>query len=98
MTAMLTAIELENFKCFGSQKIPLGPLTLLTGLNGMGKSSVMQSLLSLRQTQYEMLATVGLRLNGDLVRLGTAGAVLFRGATRDEIQITVTSERERAGW
>jgi predicted ATPase len=53
---MLRALELTNFKCFAKQRIELGAITLLTGLNGMGKSTVLQSLLLLRQsdvlTQY----------------------------------------------
>ena len=46
---MLERIKLENFKCFKSQEIPLGSISILTGLNGMGKSTVLQSLLLLRQ-------------------------------------------------
>lgn len=47
---MLRALELTNFKCFAKQGVELGALTLLTGLNGMGKSTVLQSLLLLRQS------------------------------------------------
>jgi len=47
---MLRALELTNFKCFAKQRVELGALTLLTGLNGMGKSTVLQSLLLLRQS------------------------------------------------
>ena len=37
---MLRKIELKNFKCFESLSLACSPLTLLCGLNGMGKSSV----------------------------------------------------------
>ena len=41
---MLTEIELNGFKSFKHQKIPLRPLTLLCGFNNSGKSSVIQAL------------------------------------------------------
>jgi predicted ATPase len=47
---MLQALELTNFKCFAKQRIELGAITLLAGRNGMGKSTVLQSLLLLRQS------------------------------------------------
>jgi predicted ATPase len=47
---MLTEINLYQFKRFQDELIEFFPLTLLTGINGMGKSSVIQSLLTLRQS------------------------------------------------
>lgn len=46
---MIDEIRLKNFKCFREVSVPLGPLTLLAGMNGMGKSTVIQSLLLYRQ-------------------------------------------------
>ena len=34
---MITKIELSNFKCFRRLELKCAPLTLLCGLNGMGK-------------------------------------------------------------
>ena len=47
---MLARIELRHFKCFEVLKLPLRPLTLLSGANASGKSSVMQALVLLHQT------------------------------------------------
>jgi predicted ATPase len=47
---MIRNVHLTNFKCFQQEKIPLNQLTMLSGGNGVGKSSVIQSLLLLRQT------------------------------------------------
>ncbi len=47
---MLTDINLYQFKRFKNESVELYPLTLMTGINGMGKSSVVQSLLILRQS------------------------------------------------
>ncbi|WP_312393918.1 DUF3696 domain-containing protein [Chryseobacterium sp.] len=47
---MLTDIKLFQFKKFKDEPVELYPLTLLTGINGMGKSSVIQALILLRQS------------------------------------------------
>jgi len=47
---MITHINLKNFKCFSDEPFQIAPLTLFTGINGMGKSSVIQSLLLLKQS------------------------------------------------
>lgn len=47
---MIREVHLNNFKCFQDARIPLNRLTVLSGGNGVGKSSVIQSLLLLRQT------------------------------------------------
>lgn len=43
-------LHIKNFKCFEDIEIPIKRLTTLVGANGMGKSSVIQSLLLLRQS------------------------------------------------
>jgi predicted ATPase len=59
---------------------------VLSGLNGTGKSSAIQSLLLLRQSyQQNLLRTTGLALNGDLIHIGTAKDALFEGAKEDMI-------------
>ena len=92
---MLEQIRLENFKSFKDQEVELHSLTLLSGLNGMGKSSVLQSLLLLRQSYQQRIlredggAASGLLLNGELVQLGTGYDILFSSAEKDEIRITL---------
>lgn len=96
---MIRAVVLGNFKCFAEQRIPLGALTLLTGQNGMGKSSVMQSLLLLRQSAREgLLPNKGLLLNGELVRLGTAQDVLHESAQTEEVRLALEFEGRTTGW
>jgi len=83
---MIRFIRMENFKCFETQKVELGALTLLSGLNGMGKSTILQALLLLRQSyQQGLLQKTGLSLNGDLVRIGTAQDALFEDAKEEKI-------------
>lgn len=46
---MIKQLEITGFKSFVSEKIDFGGLTLLTGLNSSGKSSVIQALLMLEK-------------------------------------------------
>jgi predicted ATPase len=88
---MIETLFLRNFKCFESQNIAVRNVTILTGLNGMGKSSVIQALLLLRQSYLDgLLPETGLVLNGSLVQMGTAQDVLYEGAQADEFEIGVT--------
>ncbi|MFE7271746.1 DUF3696 domain-containing protein [Streptomyces sp. NPDC057623] len=47
---MIDQLTLRNYKAFQHVDLPLGPLTLLTGLNSSGKSSVLQALGLLQQS------------------------------------------------
>ncbi len=73
---MLTRIDLRHFKCFESLKLPLCPLTLLSGANASGKSSVMQAFALLHQTMREHERSSRLMLNGATVRLGSVVDVI----------------------
>lgn len=97
---MIQSLRINNFKCFEDQRFELSNLTLLTGLNGSGKSSVLQSLLLLRQSyQRRSLQDGGLLLNGDLIQLGTAQDVLFRDAGQDKFVFGLTfSGLSEAEW
>ena len=87
---MINSIRLKNFKPFGNQFFELKPLTLLSGLNSTGKSSLLQSLLLLRQSyQQRLLPNIGLALNGELVRIGRDQDALFEGADREEISFEI---------
>ena len=73
---MFQRVDLLHFKCFELLRLPLRPLTLLSGLNASGKSSVMQAFALFHQTIREHEWSPALRLNGGAVRLGTAGEVI----------------------
>ena len=83
---MISSFRLRNFKCFRDLTLSFGPMTILSGSNGVGKSSLLQAMLLLRQSyQLGLLNTRGLALNGDLVRLGTGKDALFVDAEEDII-------------
>ena len=84
---MLERIKLENFKCFKSQEIPLGSISILTGLNGMGKSTVLQSLLLLRQSA-EGETIKSLKLNGRYIKLCNVQDLLYYKSAVDAITLS----------
>jgi len=87
---MLANIHLNNFKCFEDQDIPCAPLTFLSGKNGMGKSSVIQALLLLRQSHLRGFLEKGIvDLKGDLVDLGAGKDILYEGANSESIDIGI---------
>ena len=95
---MITSLRLINFKPFASQLLEFKKLTLFSGLNSTGKSSVMQSFLLLRQSyQQGLLPGKGLALNGDLVNVGTARDALFEGAKEDLIAFDIVWENNSEG-
>jgi predicted ATPase len=97
---VIRELRLQNFKRFENQSLDIGTLTLLSGLNGMGKSSVLQSLLLLRQSyQQGVLNHDGLALNGELVHIGTARDALFEDAKEDKIGFDlIFGSNHEANW
>lgn len=77
---MLNSIELRNFLAFEHARLNLRALTVLTGLNSAGKSSVIHALAVLRQSAdagYLDRGTEGtILLNGAFVNLGNGRDVL----------------------
>jgi len=91
---MITKIRLNNFKCFEDETIKLTPLNLWTGLNGMGKSTAIQSLLLLRQNFEQGLLgnNDGMSLNGELVKIGNSKDLLYQYFKDHQIGIEITAE------
>lgn len=94
----LDAIELQNFKCYEALDLPCAGLTVLTGYNAAGKSTVLQALLLLTQALQVAASQRELPLNGDLVSLGSEGDVLRHGATEQSFSLGVRAADERISW
>lgn len=86
---MLTRLDLQLFKCFELLRLPLAPLTLLSGANASGKSSVLQALVLLHQTMREHEWSTRLMLNGAAIRLGTVADVVDKVHGRHAFEIGV---------
>ncbi len=96
---MIAEIRLENFKRFDNETLRIADLTVLTGANGAGKTSVLHSLLLARQMtrnpeQYHV------ELNGiDTLELGRAEDVINREARNEFAAIEVLdTEGKRWRW
>lgn len=86
---MINLIQLNNFKCFDNITLPVNQLNVLTGLNGMGKSSVIQALLLLRQSEEQDNISKEIILNGKYVSLGKCKDILYENALTEEIKIAI---------
>ncbi len=90
---VLTELRLKNFKTWlDTGPIPLRPLTMLLGTNSSGKSSLIQSMLLLKQTAQSPDRLIHLNLGGDeasdLFNFGDFDSVLCaeaRGLRRFDI-------------
>lgn len=88
---MIEHVRMRNFKCFDDASIPLNRLTVLAGLNGTGKSSVIQALLLLRQSGLQQDGRPAtLRWQGALVDVGSFADVLYEDAPEDVIALEST--------
>lgn len=94
---MINTMDLMHFKCFAQKTLNLRPMTVLTGVNGGGKSTVLQALLLARLASTSSGHTI--RLNGPYdLALGTAFDVLHRSAAAPEMSVRlngVSAEQNR---
>lgn len=88
---MIKQLRLQNFKCFGDLSLELRGVNVLMGINGMGKSTVIQSLLLLRQS-FRKNGLENLKLNGEYVQLGNGQDVLKEDAQTEEIGISIKED------
>ena len=73
---MIKRYNIHNFKNHADTSLELGGLTILTGINGMGKSSVFQSMLILRESFQKRPSMRTLFLDGDsFFSVGSASLV-----------------------
>lgn len=76
---MLEYLTLENFKAFKKlDKLPIKPITILCGTNSCGKSSILQSILLLKQTLESRNPNQNLLLNGRFTQLGYFEDVVYQ--------------------
>lgn len=85
---MLKRWSIENFKSFRDRTdIPLASITVFAGANSSGKSTILQSILLLKQTVQFAGVNRPIALNGPLLKLGTFEDVKNAGASADHIGI-----------
>ncbi|GAI67201.1 unnamed protein product, partial [marine sediment metagenome] len=83
---MISKISLENFKAFKKlEDFELKPITILCGINSCGKTSIIQSILLLKQTIESQKRNI-LLLNSKYVKLGMFENIIFKKEKKQTIQ------------
>jgi predicted ATPase len=105
---MISKLSVTNFKAFQASEFNLGQLTLLSGLNSSGKSTVLQALALLRQSHDAGTLALddkagGFLLNGDFVELGVGRDVRHESwvpidGGEGAIEIAVTVDGKVFRW
>ena len=90
---MIRDIELTNFKCFKNISLRTKPLTVIAGGNAAGKSSIIQSLLLLRQSKPREGNMTTLHVDDDLVNLVSIDQVRYANSSTPEIKITIDDDK-----
>lgn len=90
---MIQSIELKNFKSIKSKNFQLRNLNVVMGLNGMGKSSFIQSLLVLRQSKN--LVNGELRLNDTFVKIGRGKDAFYQYSKDDELSFVIKFDNDK---
>ncbi len=79
---------LRNFKSVeDEQELTFRPLTIFTGANSSGKSTILQSILLLTQTMQDPAMSRSVVLNGRLKKFGTYADVAYKRDTQKPIKI-----------
>lgn len=95
---MLSSLHVSSYKCFDDLELELEPLTLLSGVNGGGKSSVIQALVLLAQTLSQREWGHTLLLEGLDLALGSAADVLNQRSARRRLALGAATATERVEW
>lgn len=89
---MIQKMEVNNFKCFEHMELELSGLNLFSGVNSMGKSTLVQALLLLRQSYEQNALEKGIYLNGKYIKLGIGKDVLYSEAKENRIRLKMKDE------
>ena len=93
----LTGLALKNFKAFGGdlQSAPMSRITLLYGPNAGGKSSVIQALLLLKQSEGNLPRGSVLAPQGEYVDLAGFRAMVHKHDEEREVEIDLQFKTQR---
>lgn len=85
---MINKWILNNFKSINQQKeLHFRPLTIFTGANSSGKSTILQSILLVTQTLQDQIESRSIVLNGWFKKFGTYSDIVFHREDERNIEI-----------
>jgi predicted ATPase len=96
---MISQLDLKNFKVFKQlDELEISPITVLCGTNSCGKTSILQSILLMKQTLEDERSSQTLTLNGDYIRMGYPKDIIFQQDQRRNLSFTFTFEMSRDAY
>jgi len=94
---LLSSIRLKNFRAFtDTSPIGLAPLTIIVGPNNAGKSSLLNSLLLLKQSVADESSSEPLTVSGPTVDLGSFDDIVRGGTQHRDRQISIDLEVDKS--
>lgn len=91
---MIKQLNINNFKLHNNTELDVKGLTILTGMNGMGKSTIIQSLILLRQSYMMNDLDMGMNLKGDLCDAGISGELACQSSNQHHLNIELKFENQ----
>lgn len=89
---MLTKLHVKNYKAFTDSSVKIRPITVLLGANSVGKSSIIQLLLTLQQTAQENKSSYksALKIYGSSVNLGSTENLFHKKNIEEPVEIEIS--------
>lgn len=84
---MISKLRIQNFRSLKNVDLDLGKITILTGANNSGKSSIIYSLLTLRNAIVYPNRKIDNLFNYNFINLGNYKDVVFNNSDNLDIQI-----------
>jgi len=91
---MLESITIKNYKVLKDIELILSNLTVIAGINNMGKSSLIQILLLIRQSFEQNKLADGLLLSGRYINIGNGKDAMSIDAENEELSVSLFWENE----
>ena len=94
---MITELRLKNFKCLKDDYFTLSKVNVFAGRNGIGKSSLLQSMLLIAQSLDDNGLLKKVKINGYFLQLGTYSDIISKDGKDNKISIRLTSDDSPEG-
>ena len=91
---MITKLQIENFRGIHKSEVELGKITVLTGPNNSGKSSVMYGLLALKNVVLNSNQSLDSFLNLGFINLGGFAQTVHLKKEKSDILLGIEVSRE----
>lgn len=92
---MINKWIIDNFKSINrEQELHFRPLTIFTGANSSGKSTILQSILLVTQTLQDQIESRSIVLNGWFKKFGTYSDIVFHREDERNIKIGFEIEED----